>query len=240
MPGLVRPDIHLVPNFQRALEIAQELEPNAVALDAEGVLGNYVGNQPYEGMMDDFLQGEGRENMRRTGAAIVSSSDVAFGIVTNNTNKPNPETGEAGLVTSIAGSLHVPFAHKGMEVGGIALKSKPSGQASIHFCTTVEVAPQRTVLIDDQGVKNTGEAVRAGLKAIVVPDPIGLPVRGLSRHIPLLDRICVREHKGVMAGRIFEPWIYASLRRQGQLARIAYHQAAGIDSRSIGKLYDHR
>lgn len=40
-------DIHLVGNLEAAFEVALELEAKAVGLDMEGVLGNYVGNQPY-------------------------------------------------------------------------------------------------------------------------------------------------------------------------------------------------
>lgn len=225
-----RTDIYLVPGLSSALTVARELGAKAVQFDLEGVLGNYVGNTLRDGIYDDFLSGQGAHNMLVAKMAIKASPFVAFGINTNNTNKPNEDFPE-GLVSSVAGSLDIPFAHKGMEVDGIPLKPKPSGEIATHLCEEMDVAPEDTVLIDDQGVKNAGEAVNAGLKAIIVPRPIGLPHgRGDS----------VVEHKWVRRGRRFEPGIYTSLETQGRLARIAYRRLAGIDVTQIGTLHNYR
>ncbi|MEI7683286.1 MAG: hypothetical protein WCJ24_03245 [Candidatus Saccharibacteria bacterium] len=224
-----RTDIHLVPNFRSALNVANMLGAGAVAIDLEGVLGNYVGNEPYEHKLDDFLKGHGEINMGHAYDEIHEHTDVAFGIVTNNTNIPNAD-GE-GLVTKIADKLEIPFVHKGMKVGGVIMRSKPSGDTSTHFCKTSGSDPKDAVLIDDQGVKNAGEAVKAGLKAIIVPDPIGIP-RG--------HRGKVKEHNHVRRLRLLEPMIYRSFDRQGQIAKLVYRNIAGIDISSIGYLYDHR
>lgn len=229
--SLHKTDIHLVPNFETALSVAFDLEAEAVALDLEGVLGNYVGNEPYPGMVRDFMQGRGEINMLLADDAIHNNQKIAFGINTNNTNKPNPELERPGLVSIAADRLNIPFVHKGMKIGGAVLGKKPSGELTAVLCEVLHVSPERTVLIDDQGVKNTGEAVNAGLKAIIVPDPIGLPCEGGNG---------VVEHKWVGRARRFEPAIYRSLERQGQLARFAYTRLAGIDISSIGGLYDHR
>ena len=226
-----RTDIHLVPDLRTAFEVARYLEARAVALDMEGTVGNYVGNEPYDGYFDDFVRGQARENMLLTEDEMWDRQDVAFGIVTNNTNKPAID-GEPGLVTRVADTLHIPFVHKGMRVGGVALRGKPSGELSGHFCELVDADPARTVLIDDQGgVRIAGEAVRAGLRAVIVPNPIGLPRRRGGG---------VEEHPWVRRARRFEQPILRSLGRQGLGAGIAYRIIAGIDPALIGELHDHR
>lgn len=225
-----RTDLHLVPDLQTALEVAHSLDAQAVELDMEGVLGNYVGNEPYAASFSDFMRGQARQNMLLARVVIQDRQDVVFGIVTNNTNQPDVDSGE-GLVTRVADILDIPFVHKGMKVGGVALRSKPSGELTGHFCELVEVSPTQTVLIDDQGVKNAGEAVKSGLKAIIVPDPIGLPRSRSGR---------VEEHAWVRRARRLEPSVYRSLEKQGLLAKIAYRKLAGIDSTSVGAFHDHR
>lgn len=227
--GPARTDIHLVPNLEAAFEVARQMGAEGYALDMEGILGNYVGNDPYLRNFSDFMQGEGAVNMELTQATIDSTPDAAFGIVTNNTNRPG--TTGARLVTKVASELDIPFAHKGMMVDGIELRKKPSGDQSKHFCEVVGVDPEDTVLIDDQGVKNAGEAVKAGLGAIIVPDPIGLPREGSKR---------VEEHNGVRRFRTVEPLIYSSLEKRGKIARLAYAKIAGVDIDLIGDFYDHR
>jgi hypothetical protein len=230
--GSHKTDIHLVSDFESALGIAYVLEAGAVALDVEGVLGNYVGNEPYPGMLPDFFRGKGEYNVKLASAAILNNQDIAFGLATNNTNKPNTVVDSPGLVSLVAGKLEgIPFVHKGMQIGGVVLGSKPSGDQTKKLCEIVEVSPENTVLIDDQGVKNAGEAVKAGLKAIIVPHPIGLSRQGSDRVI---------EHTWVGRARRFEPLVYDSLEKQGRLARFAYHRLAGIDISSIGVLFDHR
>lgn len=224
-------DIHLVPDLTTALEVAQELDAEAVGLDMEGVLGNYVGNTPYKGSYEDFTHGQGRENMSHMAAVILDRPEVAFGVVTNNTNMPGANAEESGLlVTRVAHTLEIPFVHKGMRVRDVELRGKPSGDLSEYFCKIVGVDPAHAVLVDDQGVKNTGDAVKAGMKAIIVPNPIGLP-RADGK---------VEEHPWVRRSRILEPRIYASLERGGWMARVAYSRIAGIDPDLVGALHDHR
>jgi hypothetical protein len=225
-PGLT--DIYLVSDLAAALDVARQLEAEAVGLDMEGVLGNYVGNEPYDGSFDDFMSGQGEANMALAHTQV-HESDVAFGIVTNNANKPDARNVRDGLVTRVAGILGVPFVNKGMQVGETTLQGKPSGDLSRRFCEEAGVDPRRAVLIDDQGVKNAGDAVHAGMRAIIVPDPIGLPSGRFGG---------VKEHMGVEFGRLLEPAIYRSLARQGWLANLAYQRLAGIDPRRIGELHD--
>ncbi len=224
-------DIHLVRDFSAALEVAQELEAEAVGLDMEGVLGNYVGNVPHSGSFEAFMLGQGEANMSLARGVILDRPDIDFGIVTNNTNKLGTAIDAESLVTRVAGILEIPYVHKGMQIGDAALRGKPSGELSRHFCELVDVYPEYAVLIDDQGVKNTGDAVKAGLQAIIVPYPIGLPREGHSR---------VEEHPWVRRGRRLEPRIYDSLERRGWIANVAYRRIAGIDTDLIGELHDHR
>ncbi len=224
-------DIHIVRDLSAALDVARGLEVEAVGLDMEGVLGNYVGNDPYSDAFDNFMHDQGEANMALAHTAVHDGSELAFGIVTNNANRPGVSINPDGLVTRVAGILGVPYVHKGMQDGSVTLQGKPSGDLSKRFCEIAGVRPEQAVLIDDQGVKNTGDAVRAGLKAIIVPDPIGLPSGRFGG---------VKEHIGVEFGRLLEPAIYSSLDRQGWLANIAYRRLAGIDPSLIGELYDHR
>ncbi len=227
--GTPRTEIHLVSDLAAAYEVARQLDAEGYALDMEGILGNYVGNKPCDDeTFEDFMHDQGEVNIAQTQDTILDSPDAAFGIVTNNTNQ-----GEHGfgLVTQVAAMLGIPYAHKGMMVDGVELRKKPSGDQSKHFCETVDVNPRQTVLIDDQGVKNAGEAVQAGLGAIIVPDPIGLPREGSKR---------VEEHTGVRRFRAVEPLIYRSLRNRGAIARVAYAKIAGVDIDLIGDFYDHR
>ena len=228
---LQKTDIHLVIDFSTALEIAYILGAEAVGLDMEGVLGNYVGNEPSSSCFRDFMHGQGAVNMSYALREIQSHPEVAFGIVTNNTNIPNVDAEVGGLVTRVARILGVPLVHKGMQVGSVALRGKPSGDLSKYFCQAVDVLPEHAVLIDDQGVKNTGDAVRAGLKAIIVPNPIGLSRKSQEG---------VVEHHWVRRARKLEPRIYASLVTQRWLARTVYGCIAKIDPSLIGNLYDHR
>lgn len=175
------------------------------------------------------MSGQGEGNMSRASDFIKGHPGIYFGIITNNTNES--EGSSEGLVTQVADHLDILKFYKGMQIGGVALRAKPSGDQSAHFCEMVRVKPEHTVLIDDQGVKNTGEAVRSRLKAIIVPDPIGLPREG---------RRGVVEHKWVRRARVQEPRIYSSLQAQGLLARVAFNKLAKIDFNLIGSLIDHR
>ncbi len=225
-------DIYLVPDLNVALRTAYALEAEAVALDVEGVLGNFVDNDPYEGMFFDFERAQGIHNLELAHTAIRANKNVAHGLATNNTNEPDTQREWPGLVSVVSEKLDgIPYVHKGMEIGGLVLGKKPSGEQTTTLSEILEVAPQRMVLIDDQGVKNTGEAVKAGLMAIIVPDPIGLPC---------MNSTGVVEHKWVGRARKYEPRIYSSLEREGRLARFAYQRLAGIDISDIGEFYDLR
>jgi hypothetical protein len=224
-------EIHLVDDFQAALGVAEYLESEAVAFDMEGVLGNYVGNNRYPNRYPDFMHGDGYVNMRHASGFIKDHSEVAFGIATNNTNLPNCETGQDGLVTCVADALDILALHKGLSVGGTVLRAKPSGDQTSVFCEIVEVSPRRTVLIDDQGIKNAGEAVRADLKAIIVPHPIGLPRE---------EGDGVIEHVWVQRARTLEPSIYASLKHHGPLARLAFRRLGKVEDPSRLRLHDWR
>lgn len=225
-------DIYLVTDLADALRTAVALEAEAVALDVEGVLGNFVGNEPYPNMTRDFLHGDGAQNFALAHRAIENNPNTCFGLATNNMNKQDTESDRPGLVTVASERLGgLSYVHKGMKLGKTVLGAKPSGEQTTALCESMEVAPARTVLIDDQGVKNAGEAVKAGLMAIIVPNPIGLPVKDSDR---------VVEHKWVSRARKYEPRIYESLEQQGRLARVAYKRLAGIDISSIGEFYDLR
>jgi hypothetical protein len=161
--------------------------------------------------------------------------------MTNNTNTIIPTAG-CGLVEQVAQNvgglfrthdsgllLSIPYVHKGMIMpDGSIMGKKPEGVQGSTMAATLDVNPAKMVL-DDQGVKNAGEAVKAGLRAIIVPHPVG--EKKLGR---------VDEHTGVMAFRLLEPLVYASLARRGLFAQVAYQRAAGISLEQIAHFEDHR
>lgn len=230
----MKTDIHLVGSLTEAYGVMHNLGAQAAGLDLEGMIGNYVGNDVYPGRLEDFRGGDATANIALTQTVVRNSPEVYFATMTNNTNEGDPDIEEPGIVTWSAETLGIALIHKGMQARGVALGKKPKGDQGRHLSELSGVAPDKTVLIDDQGVKNAGEAVKAGFMAIIVPNPIGLPLphRGMVGDVV--------EHNGVRRARTIEPLIYRSLARKGFLAMAAYDLIAKTNIDDIGRLYDHR
>ncbi len=225
--------------FAQAMELAYAMNAEAVGLDVEGVLCNYYGNDPDPSVADRPVHDNERLAHRYASGRYLG----ALGLMTNNTNRTIP-TADRGLVTQVAKNvgggftrmvhpnlIHtIPYVHKDMRMpDGSIMGKKPDGTQGTAMAQILDANPARMVLIDDQGVKNAGEAVKAGFKAIIVPDPIG--ERKLGR---------VDEHSVVMALRLIEPWIFTSLARRGRLSQEAYERIAGISIDQIAYFADHR
>jgi len=225
-----RTEIHLVDNLQHAFNIAHDLGALGIGLDVEGVLTPYVGNNPTEDDMRNISLGPFLIN--QTDSLV--HKEVKRGLMTNNENN-RPPGFPLGFVRWVAIQASVqeklPFVHKDMLLtDGTTVRKKPSGHQGILLSEMLEVDPKEMVLIDDQGVKNAGEAVKAGFKAIIVPNPTGHPdVKGR-----------IIEHKGVMRLRPFERRIYASLEKNGNLAALAFGLLAGIELNQISDFVNHR
>ena len=115
---------------------------------------------------------------------------------------------------------------------GTPIGKKTTGVQGAELASRLGVEPEEAVLIDDQGVKNFGEVYYAGMKAIIVPEPIGF--RDAKGRII--------EHPGVMKFRRLESAVYSSLASRGPrvLARAAYRAAAGVPILEIGAFEDLR
>lgn len=216
--------IYLVDDMHQALEVAETLGMEGIGLDLEGVLYPFIGNEPTkEDMSREVLDAE-----LVAYRAIAAHRFGRWGIMTNNTNTRFPGY-DYGLVEQAAARLsvanfRVPAFFKGMQMSdGTILRGKPSGDQGRAFVEQADLNPVRTALIDDQGVKNAGEAVRAGFGAIIVPRPVG--------EIKLSGKVI--EHPGVMAFRHIEPLVYRSLRTRGNVAAAAYKMVANIELSEI-------
>jgi len=224
-------EIHLVDNLEKAFRLAYDMQPEGVIQDLEGTIFPYIGNEPKQGEEVAILQA----NLLHAKTQIELHDTVAHSIATNNENNYF-EKMRCGIVEWSAGFLClqkgqvIPYAHKGMLLeDGSVMGKKPSGEQSIHLVNIMQTKPENTILIDDQGVKNAGEAVRAGLGAIIVPNPIGL--------LDANGRVI--EHTWVQRFRKIEPAVYRSLAKKGNLAGLAYKMLAGIELSQIS-FFDHR
>lgn len=231
-----KPGIILVNDLRQALDVAVELGAGALALDVEGVLEPFYGNDV------DSMPSFGGLNPNTESVAMARASGalrLPLGLMTNNTNHCLPGQ-HGGLVDLVAARLGgddgpIPYVHKGMKIpGDSVMGKKPDGTQGTELARMLGVDPSDMVLIDDQGVKNFGEASIAGMRAIIVPSPIGF--------IDIKGRVV--EHPGVMRFRRFEPGVYADLasRRRfgGFVARMAYRSIAGVPSSGIGFFEDRR
>lgn len=224
-------EIHLVRSLSQAFVVARELGALGIGLDVEGVLRPYIGNEP---TVADIPKYE-HHNEGVARRHIIGHREIAHGLMTNNTNKRFPGY-DYGLVDTVACTIGkyigpLPFVYKNMVMAdGTRVLGKPAGHQGRLLAEMLELDSTDMVLIDDQGVKNTGEAVKAGFKAIVVPDPIGFTN----------EKGRIIEHKGVMRFRKFEPLVYRSLRTRGNIAMAAYKIASGIDLTQIAHFEDHR
>lgn len=225
--------IHLVDDLQQAFKVAHDLEAVGIGMDMEGVLIPYIGNSPtiqdIESLPMDYMQKMFDE--------MAAHQETQFGIMTNNINAIVPSM-EFGVVDWVANSTaaaikgrHLPYVHKDMRHHFNAYMSgKPSGEQGKFIAEVLGIKRKNMVLIDDQGVKNAGEAVKADFKAIIVPNPVGFHD----------DKGCIIEHWLVKYFRRFEPAVYTSLRKRGNLAAGAYKILAGIELSQIADFVDHR
>lgn len=222
--------IHLVDTLVNAFDVARQLDADGIGLDVEGVLTSFIGNDPKESDLTRPLSPT--EIVARHN--ISTWDHIGHGLMTNNTNRHFPGSG-IGLLDQVvarlrSGNVELPFVHKGMILSdGTIVGAKPSGEQGLILSEMLDLNPANMVLIDDQGVKNAGEAVKAGFKAIIVPRPIGEKRLGVTI-----------EHKGVMAFRVAEPMVYASLAKRGRLAEVAYRKVAGISLDQISDFVNHR
>lgn len=228
-----KPGIYLVRDVEQAIQVAIRLGATAIGFDIEGVLEPFRGNDPQA--MPKFT---GFHNNTENVAAARRSGELSIpvGLMTNNTNVHLPDR-DAGLVDLVAGRLggidSVPYVHRGMLLpDGTIMGKKPTGVQGVELTKRLDSNPVKTVLIDDQGVKNFGEVVKAGFQALIVPDPIGFED----------DRGRVIEHPGVMKLRLVEPLIYRSLKSRGPrvAAALAYRAVAGVSISDIGHFEDLR
>lgn len=223
--------MHLVENLSQAFTLARELGALGIGLDVEGVLRPYIGNEPTAADIPKYVH----HNERVARRHIIGHGEIAYGLMTNNTNRRFPGY-DYGLVDTVACTIGkyigpLPFVHKNMNMpDGTVVQGKPSGHQGKVLAEMLKLDSTDMVLIDDQGVKNTGEAVKAGFKAIVVPDPIGFTN----------EKGRIIEHKGVMRFRKFEPLVYRSLAKRGNLAMGAYMFIADIELSQIADFVDHR
>lgn len=223
--------VHLVGDLHQAFRVADSLGALGIGLDVEGVLTPYVGNNPVPYVLDNTA----RYYEVVANTHIRDNPDIPHGLMTNNTNVPYAGT-TLGFVDYVAANVGkhyggTKFVHKNMQLAnGTIVVGKPAGHQGKLLADMLDVPARDMVLIDDQGVKNTGEAVRAGFKAIIVPNPTGLK----DSHGRMI------EHKGVMRFRKFEPAIYESLRKKGTVAMAAYKIVAKIDLNQIADFVNHR
>ena len=229
-----RADLYLVDDLEQALEVAADLQAEAIGFDVEGVLEHFYGNDPKAMPAFDGLH----PNTHMVASAVASNSlSVPVGLMTNSTNHlmPSQSLGLVDLVANCIGGSKapIPYVHKQMELeDGTLMGKKPDGTQGIELARRMDVNPARTVLIDDQGVKNFGEVANAGMQAIIVPTPIGfLDAEGR-----------VIEHSVVMRFRHFEPTVYASLASRGprMVARVAYRAIAGVPISNIREFHNLR
>lgn len=226
--------LYLVDDLDHAVKLAKDLGTEAIGFDVEGVLEPFYGNDPdkmpvFEGLHTNTRLVAGARNNRVL--------DMPIGLITNSTNHtlPGQNTGLVDLVADhIGGSGDpIPYVHRGMTLpDGTKMGKKPTGVQGVELARRLDANPAKTVLIDDQGVKNFGEVATAGMQAIIVPSPIGfLDARGR-----------VIEHPGVMKFRSFEHMVYNSLasRGPGFFARAAYKTLAGVPISKIGDFEDLR
>lgn len=233
-------EIHLVRDLEQGLELAHSMGAKTRLIDLEGTLFPFVGNTPDPEHIEAIMTAPNLAIMR---ADIIAHPNLQNAIETNNRNIPNPFPGhpefDDGIVTWAGRELvresglviPIPVAYKGMVTPtGKLLREKPKGDQSRYNLEELEAEAEDTILMDDQGVKNAGEAIKAGLKAIIVPNPIGF-VNGKGKVI---------ENDWVMRFRNFEPAIYRSLEKRGNLAGFAYKFLAGVELSQISDFVDHR
>jgi len=224
--------IHLVDDLAQAYKVAHDLEAQGIGLDVEGVLSPFYGNEHREPGQTLWFDGG---NIRLTQEHMNEFPEVRHGLMTNNTNSRFTESTE-GLVDLVQAFLQldghsVPYVHKGMVLpDGHEVGKKPSGDQGRMLAEIFNIPAPDMVLIDDQGIKNTGEAVKAGFRAIIVPNPRGA----------IDSRGRVIEHPAVMRFRKYEPLVYRSLTKKGNLAMGAFKMIAGVDLSQIANFEDHR